>query len=347
MKINKSKILFLLSEIHNYHLSLIEELVFSYEYDVLVIYRDKKKQTPYKPTYIRGVKFMGKSAFKTYGEFKNFILKVNPILVRTSGWIDKDYLKISKTLKKKGVVSVVVSDTQWKNSFRQTLGALVYGKYIISCFNKMMVAGPYQYEYARKIGFTKKNILFSNLSANTNIFDGDLINQNFEKKFVYVGNLEKIKGTHLLLEAWNLLQEKKSWKLELIGNGSYYKKSVSSDIIYRGFLSSDEIKISMRNSAFFILPSVHEQWGVVMHEATLSGIPILCSDEVGSIPLFMINGFNGFTFESNSVKDLCESLDKIINLSQNDLLRMRENSLSLSKRITTPISAASLLSAIK
>jgi len=343
----KNNILFLLSEVHNYHISLIDEITTKYNYNVVVIYKDKNNKTPYQPTQLQAVIYKGKSTFITYKGFKEYAVNVNPILVRTSGWVDKDYLKVSKIFKKSGIATVVVSDTQWKNTIRQTLGAFLYGRYIRSCFDKMMVAGPYQFEYARKIGFSKKNILFSNLSANTKLYEGEINSKKFEKKIVYVGNLEKIKGTHLLLDAWSSLQEKKSWKLELIGRGSYFRETVSSDILYRGFLDSEDIKKSLRSAAFFVLPSINEQWGVVMHEATLCGIPIICSDEVGSIPLFMINGFNGFTFKTNSVKDLNKYIEKVINLPNEEIVRMRENSLSLSKRITTPISAASLLAAIK
>lgn len=343
----KNTILFLLSEVHNYHISLIDEIITSYNYKLVVVYKDKDNKTPYKPPQLQDVIFKGKSEFVSYNDFKDFVLNVNPILVRTSGWVDKDYLKVSKKLKKLGAASVVVSDTQWKNTIKQTLGAILYGRYIRSCFSKMMVAGPYQFEYARRLGFSKKNILFSNLSANTKIYSRSEPSLKFEKKLIYVGNLEKVKGTHLLLQSWSSINNKKGWSLELIGKGTYFQKLNSSDVQFRGYLDSAEIKKAMETAAFFILPSVSEQWGVVMHEACLSGVPILCSDEVGSIPLFLINGYNGFTFKTNDVNDLVKSIEKIIDLSDEELIRMRHNSLSLSRRITTPISAASLMAAIE
>lgn len=346
MILNNSKILFLLSEVHNYHISLLEEIVSAYNYEVVVVYKDKNNRTPYKPPTLQGVSFEGKSQFNSYRDFKEFIMKVNPVLVRTSGWVDKDYLRVSKIFKNKGIVTVVVSDTQWKNTFRQTLGTMVYGSHIRSCFSKMMVAGPYQFEYARKLGFSKKDILFSNLSANTKIYNNNELKVAFEKKIIYVGNLEKVKGTHLLLEAWSSLKDKKEWKLELIGTGTLFKSVDLPDVIYRGYLNSDEIRPAIESSAFFVLPSMSEQWGVVMHEACLTGVPILCSDEVGSIPLFLIKGYNGFTFKTNDVQDLKKHLQKMINLREEELIRMRANSLCISKRITTPISAASLIAAL-
>src|SRR5690606_26265527 len=153
------------------------------------------------------------------------------------GWVDKDYLKISKLLKSKGVATVVVSDTQWKNTFKQRIGSWVYSWYIRSCFTKMMVAGPYQFEYARRLGFSKKNILFSNLSADTTVYGTQEVNLEFEKKILYVGNLEKVKGTHLLLSAWSKIIFKNGWVLEIVGKGTYYNSIESTDVIFKGFLN--------------------------------------------------------------------------------------------------------------
>ncbi|MCM4167388.1 D-inositol-3-phosphate glycosyltransferase [Arenibacter antarcticus] len=343
----KDVIVFLLTEVHNYHISLFKEIIITYNYPLVIIYKDQNNKTPYKPPSIEGITFKGRSEFSEYLNFKSFINSLSVKLVRTSGWVDKDYLKISKFLKGKGVATVVVSDTQWKNTLKQTVGAFLYGWYIRSCFTKMMVAGPYQFEYARKLGFSKKDILFSNLSADTSVYGNLEIKTTFEKTILYVGNLEKTKGTHFLLDAWSSISNKKEWKLELIGNGSLFESKISDDIHYLGYLNNKEISKSMRNAAFFVLPSKSEQWGVVMHEATLSGLPILCSDEVGSIPLFLIKEYNGFTFATGNIDHLKQQLEKIINLTNKEIFLMKENSLSLGSRITTPISAASLMAAIE
>lgn len=339
-------ILFLQSEVHNYHISLLKEIIKTYKFSIVVIHWDKNNETPFRPPVIEGVIFKGKNEFKGIKDLKSFINNFNIKLVRTSGWVDKEYLKISKYLKAKGIASVVVSDTQWKNTLRQTLGSLLYGWYIRSCFTKMMVAGPYQFEYARKLGFSKKDILFNNLSADTSIYKKPKVENKNQKTLLFVGRLEKVKGVDLLLEAWSSVTDKKGWKLVLVGQGSFFNSKQMDNVIFRGFISGEEIQGLMESSGFFVLPSRSEPWGVVMHEATLSGLPILCSDEVGAIPLFMIHGYNGFTFKTGDVEDLKQKLERIINLNKEEIILMKHNSLNLGQRITTPISAASLMAAI-
>ena len=55
---------------------------------------------------------------------------------------------------------------------------------------------------------------------------------------------------------------------------------------------------------------------------------------------------NGYQFEAGNVRDLKKILEKIINLSDAELIKMGNNSNKLSKRITTESSTNNLLSII-
>jgi glycosyltransferase involved in cell wall biosynthesis len=345
----KETVLFLQSEIHNYHISLIKELTTYYKFNVVVIYKDKNTKTPYVPPKLEGVEFVGKSSFTDIREIKKYIQQFNVIIARVSGWMDKDYLRISRLIKSRKVPVIACSDTQWRKELKQTIGAFLFGRHLRNTFTHIMVAGPYQFEYARKLGFTKERILFNNLSADTNTFFQESTANvlEYEKTILYVGRLSPEKGIYLLLDAWKSIIDKKGWTLKLIGNGALpVENPLENSIEYLGFLASDEISKLMKKAGFMILPSIRESWGVIMHEAALSGLPILCSNAFGSVPLFLISGYNGFTFNTGDKEDLRKYLVKMINTSDVEILQMRKNSLKLGNRITTPISAASLVSSL-
>jgi glycosyltransferase involved in cell wall biosynthesis len=345
----RDTILFLQSEIHNYHISLIIELTECHNYDVISIYKDKNIRTPFVPPKLNNVTFIGKSNFKTANNIIHYINGRNVEMARVSGWVDKEYLKVAKYLKNIDVKTVVCSDTQWKNEIKQTIGAFLYNCKIRSAFTHIMVAGPYQFEYARKLNFDKRQIIFGNLSANSDVFNTTIeeLNKEINRRILFVGLLDKNK-IGMLLEVWYELDDKNGWNLDLIGNGPLKKdESTDKSVSYLGYKSNIEIAELMKISGFMILPSLREQWGVVMHEAALSGLPILCSDTVGAIPLFMINGFNGFTFKMDDKKDLKKKIKEMMSLSDDQLYKMKVNSILLGSRITTPISAASLISVLK
>lgn len=343
----RETILFFQTEIHNYHLSLYRELITKHNFEIVVFYSNTKYKTPYvQPEMDHLTCLENKGYSKSY--LCKFAIELNPKLIRTSGWSDISYVLASRKLKRLGFPVVVVSDTQWRNELKQTIGAFLFGKFIRKSFTKIMVAGPYQFEYARKLGFEKNKIIFNNLSADTEVFNSlsDIKDSYFSKTFLYVGRIdEKRKGVVLMLEAWNSISYKNGWDLKIIGNGIIDEK-YGSNYTRLNFIASQEIFTIMQNSAFLVIPSTYEPWAVVAHEAALSSVAILSSDSVGAIPLFLINGFNGYIFENNNMLDLRKTMEKAMNLSQPQILNMKNNSRELGNRISTRISAASLISVI-
>ena len=82
------------------------------------------------------------------------------------------------------------------------------------------------------------------------------------------------------------------------------------------------------------MPSKFEPWGVVLHEMVTSGMPILVSDQVGSMHTFLDNNVNGMSFSYTKKEDLKNKLLKFMHLSDQELLKMGEESVLLSKKIT-------------
>ena len=54
------------------------------------------------------------------------------------------------------------------------------------------------------------------------------------------------------------------------------------------------------------MPSLEEHWGLVVHEAALSGCALLLSNRVGAKEDFLEEGVNGLSFDPYSVEDMAE-----------------------------------------
>ena len=97
----------------------------------------------------------------------------------------------------------------------------------------------------------------------------------------------------------------------------------------------------------FLLPSTYEAWSVVMHEFAAAGMPLLCSETCGAVPHFLINGYNGFIFETGDFKSLKKRMEQFIGMSDEDLFMMAENSKKLAAQILPEFVAASIVSILK
>lgn len=345
------KILYLYTEVMGYTVATIEELKQNGA-EIHLVHWDTKKKTPYKITNSNKLYLYPKSK-----ENRNSLVKLanelNPDITVVAGWVDKDYLYVASTLKKKGKTVVCGLDGQWHGTLKQHIGSVLG---IINFFKKYFshawIAGIYQFEYARKFGFKKEEIIFDLYSADISKFSDAYINNlNFKKKnyphrFLFVGRFEKIKGLELLLKAWvGLKESKQDWELHLIGNGSLKNKLIEiENIVVRDFMQPEKLINEIKEAGCFVLPSIYEPWGVVLHEFAAAGLPLVASKEVGASKSFLIDNFNGFYFNSQDFKSLKSKMLQIIEMSDEELLRLSRNSNELSNRITPKTSANNLLS---
>ena len=52
------------------------------------------------------------------------------------------------------------------------------------------------------------------------------------------------------------------------------------------------------------MPSITDQWGLVVNEAMASGLPVLVSNGSGSAQDLVAPGTNGYTFNPSSTEEL-------------------------------------------
>jgi glycosyltransferase involved in cell wall biosynthesis len=110
------------------------------------------------------------------------------------------------------------------------------------------------------------------------------------------------------------------------------------------FLQPKELREELLKGGVGCLPSYKDQWGIVLHEYALMGLPILASSGCGAATEFLKSGFNGFMFRKGNVNDMYRVMKEFTSLTEEDFGRFAENGIKLGHRITSEISAASLLS---
>jgi glycosyltransferase involved in cell wall biosynthesis len=264
--------------------------------------------------------------------------------------MDKTYMLVCKKIRKLLSIPVVAgSDTQWRGG-KQWINVLLAPFFHRQCFSHIQIAGIWQYEYARRLGFSSKDILIHNLSADVELFykvDIGRKQQEYPKRILYIGRFAEVKGLKYLVEAWDAIPDKKSWGLTLIGNGPEKETLIENkNREVFDFMDQANLLAYMQNSGCFILPSIHEPWGLVLHEAAAAGLPILASNVCGAAPYFVLDDYNGITFEPGNVTEIKTAIEKIINSTTDELLAMSYNSRKLSERITPEIVAKTFLSVL-
>jgi len=347
-----NSIVILYTELAGYTVKCIEALAEIYKTHVYIINYPINSDAPFQfDTTNKLITYYNRKNF-TKDSINELIQKVNPFLIYCAGWGDKEYLEVIKENKKK-IPTLLGFDNKWTGSLKQRL-SVIYAKINITpYFNYAFVPGKQQKTFAQKLGFKDKAIIEGAYSADTAFFNA-LYEKNKENKqtklphrFIFVGRYVKEKGIEELWQAFINIQNTKpnDWELWCLGVG----KIVPIDhpkIKHFGFVQPAQLESYIQQSSVFILPSVFEPWGVVVHEYAASGFPLLLSTEVGAGEQFLVDGNNGYFFKPGNVTAIQNAMEKIISKSDVEIFQMAESSQKQSQSIS-PASWAKSLYALK
>jgi glycosyltransferase involved in cell wall biosynthesis len=334
------RILVLYTRLAGYFIECLKEFVKQNpEAEILCIAYPSSNDAPFKYPKIERFDILVKNSNPGSSQHQ-IVLNFNPTAIYVAGWADPFYNNLIKTFK--GDIPIIVGmDNPWKGNLRQRIGTL-YGQMVISkLFTRIWVAGIFQYEFARRLGFNQNQIRLGQYCGNSNSFS--FTNDNRERIILFVGRLVDYKRPDWLVQAFQEICEEypalNNWKVRIIGNGplkeSLINRTISDEKIQiMDFVFPEELPGEFGKAKIFCLPSSQEHWGVVVHEAAISGLPLLLSDNCGAATEFLISNYNGKMFDNNSFASFKNSLKALMQCTDSELNQMSVNSYELSKRIT-------------
>lgn len=338
--------LFLYTEIAEYVLACCNEL--TKHGDVHIVRWPVNKEAPFLFQTNEKIKLYPKTDYNQE-QLTQLVKSINPDVIVCSGWIDKDYLKITKAYFKK-IPTVMTCDTHWNGSFKQRLATVISRITLLNIFSHAWVPGQIQKQYVLNLGFKESNIQTGFYSCDLDYFESVYQSQKaqkqefFPKRFLYVGRYYEFKGIKELWQAFIELQNEQpyDWEIWCLGVGDIQPIN-HPNIKHFGFVQPKDLANYTSQTGVFILPSRFEPWGVVVHEFAASGFPLLLSNKVGAKEQFLQESKNGFVFKSESVNDIKQALKNIMNTKESDLIAMSDYSNTLSKSISPKLWVESLL----
>ena len=152
-------------------------------------------------------------------------------------------------------------------------------------------------------------------------------------QYIYVGRLDPIKNLERLFESWHQFSKvNKEAKLLIIGdhNVNYFKilkkiikKLNIHNITFLGTIDGDEKFKYIQESSFLILPSLDENFGMVIIESLLSDTPVLVSNRLRWNDV--VDYKCGLIFDPYDVTSIADSLKKSYELSYSEYQLMENN----------------------
>ncbi len=261
-----------------------------------------------------------------------------PDAVLMTAWnYSKAYRAVMRTVPDQ-VVRLMYMDNLWRAAPRQWLGRMTHRWYVGTVADAAIVPSDRTEFYARRLGFGPADVIRGGAVADTDLFaspERTAEELGSRRSFLYVGRLVDHKGADLLGAAYQRYREitDDPWDLQVVGIGPLDSELRSiPGVSMHGFLQPEGVASLMREVSCLVLPSHIEPYGVVVHEAAASGLPLLCSEFSGAGPVFVADGSNGWMIPAGRVELWARGMNRMSGCAPERLAAMSGVSRALATR---------------
>ncbi len=256
---------------------------------------------------------------------------LKPSIVAVPGWGQRCALALFRSAKRASLPTVLMSDSTHHDAPRRMLTEALKSR-IVQGFESALVAGSPHVDYLRSLGFPPKRIFkgfdvvdnahFDARRKTVSSSQSPEIGKRLE--FLTVARFLKRKNLVSLIAAFDRFaatSEDTEWTLRIVGDGlerAVIEKARedsphSERIRIDGFVQYESLPEHYASASCFVLPSLSEQWGLVVNEAMAAGLPVLVSNRCGCAEDLVETGVNGFTFDPTDVDALAGLMKRVAN----------------------------------
>lgn len=227
---------------------------------------------------------------------------------------------------------------------------MLYRKLAVSLADGVCCNGRLCAEYVQRLGMPERLITTGHMAADTiglklqleKFGTGENIRESLRMEktsllFLYVGQLIPRKGLREFLKGWAIFERSSAsrCRLAIIGDGSQRKEldGVIQDmklsrVSIVGLVDYDRIGSWYAAADVLVMPTLEDNWSLVVPEAMACGLPIACSKYNGCWPELVHPGRNGWIFDPLEPTDVLHILTSVIE-SRARLKEMGRESLSI------------------
>jgi len=208
-----------------------------------------------------------------------------------------------------------------------------YRKMVTKYVDAVCCNGSLSKEYCTEVlGFSGNSVITGAMAADTeaisqflkDVAEIDIITLEKTLRLVrpihlYVGRFVRSKGLVELLAAWKKYNEISSTvgSLLLVGDGPERNKLEQMvleqglvNVVFTGNIDYRKIVPYYAVSDVLVMPTLEDNWSLVVPEAMECGKPILCSKYNGCWPELVRDGVNGYVFDPYNAENLAMLLKK-------------------------------------
>jgi 1,2-diacylglycerol 3-alpha-glucosyltransferase len=303
------------------------------------------------------------SAKQVFGRVENALHDCQPDAVAVPGWSDKGALAALRWCMQTGTPPILMSESTALDEPRMRWREWIKRRIVRLC-STGLVGGQRHIDYLVELGMPRDQIFTGYDVVDNEHFRqkaAEVRNQRLEVRqkyglpenyFLASARFIKKKNVPTLIRAYagyrqmggdrddgQRTPDNRSWDLVLVGDGPLKTDlcRLVSDLRLHphvhlpGFKQYDELPVYYALAKAFVHASSTEQWGLVVNEASASGLPVIVSNRCGCVPELVQD--NGFTFDPMNQHELASRLFEMASLSDDERERLGQASLRIATNL--------------
>jgi len=252
----------------------------------------------------------------------SILRKENPDLIICGGYHHPSFLLALYYAKKFRKRFILWCESHIKSVRLKNPLADFYRNKFMSASDGFIVPGRKSFDFIRRFEVNGKGIWIAPNAVNNDFFsrNGVTAKSRFPSQVIlYVGRMVDSKGISVLLRAFQDISKSSDVGLVLVGEGkdqrkyeNFCQKHNLKNVFFEGFKQQDELAHYYGLADLFVLPSIQEEWGLVLNEAAAAGLPLIATEASGAAFDLIDEGRNGFRILVGNVVALREAILKVL-----------------------------------
>ena len=178
------------------------------------------------------------------------------------------------------------------------------------------------------------------------------LNITAKELILYAGRLIEGKGLEILLDSFAVIKRQRPHTALLLVGDGLERKSLKekaqrlglSEVYFLGAQSYEMLPTHFGISDCFVLPTLSDQWPLVVLEALGCGVPVVTTTQCGSVPDLIEGKGTGFVVEPFQAEALAQAVIKALSLSPHGKKALANRAFELASRYDYRLAAGTLAS---
>lgn len=304
------------------------------------------------PSFVR-------NAFSSENDYNESIRQINEADVVIYGSAPERFFKERL---KNGKLTFKYAERIYKTGFKWWQQPLRFVKNLSRGWSKknhyLLCASAYSYaDFSKTFNFRKRAYnwgYFTQLKKYSDI--DELINGKEKNSILWVARLLEWKHPESAINvAERLKKEGYAFNLKIIGTGileeeikkSIEEKGLNDCVKMLGAMTPEQVRDYMEKSEIFLFTSdFNEGWGAVLNESMNSACAVVASHAIGSVPLLIEDGKNGFIYKNGDEDDLFEKTKFLLDNSEKRVEVSKKAYCTISEKWNAEVAAERFLSLV-